>query len=514
MKQTQTIPAVLAAQMLKAAQKAWQERDLRQSIDILEHARRLDPANGVVLLQLGRYHGMCYNYAAAEKCFAQAVRLATRKTEVMAFAAELSMDFASPHLAERYWGLALKQKDASAEMFARLAEFYERLFQYAEARELLRRALELNGACPAALLIGARLDRHEGRLDDAEKALRKFLSKARREVRIRGYYELGAVLDRLGRYDEAMAAWREAKELLRADVPPLLPKFETFRSLIKERQAEITAEVMKRWFDFGAQLQPARRLSLLGGHPRSGTTLLEQVLDSHPEIVSAGEAPVFMNEVLKPLNAIRPEEPPLLAALEQAGAGALQRARANYFRGMEQHLGRALGDRLLMDKNPALTAFIPAYARVFPEMKILVALRDPRDVVLSCFMQAYVPLSLGSVAYQSLERAVDVYTLVMGGWRATAGVLKNPWLEVRYEDLVENLAGAARRVLDFLAVPWNPRILAFHEHARRRRVRSPAYADVVHPVFKRAVGRWQNYRQYLEPHLKQLEPLVKAFGYD
>lgn len=104
--------------------------------------------------------------------------------------------------------------------------------------------------------------------------------------------------------------------------------------------------------------------------------------------------------------------------------------------------------------------------------------------------------------------------LSMGGWRQTAGVLKNPWLQVRYEDTVADLAGVARRVLEFLAVPWDARVLAFHEHARRHRVRSPTYADVAQPLFKRAVGRWQNYQKYLEPHLKKLEPLVKAFGYD
>ena len=91
---------------------------------------------------------------------------------------------------------------------------------------------------------------------------------------------------------------------------------------------------------------------------------------------------------------------------------------------------------------------------------------------------------------------------------------KNPWLEVRYEDMVDDLESVARRTLGFLGVPWDARVLGFDEHARQKAVRSPTYADVTQPVYKRARGRWRNYQKYLEPHLPKLEPFVKAFGYE
>lgn len=93
-------------------------------------------------------------------------------------------------------------------------------------------------------------------------------------------------------------------------------------------------------------------------------------------------------------------------------------------------------------------------------------------------------------------------------------MLPNPYLQVRYEDMVSDLESVARRVLDFLGVAWDERVLAFDEHARKKRVRSPTYADVTQKVFTRAMGRWRNYQKYLEPHLAKLEPFVKAFGYD
>lgn len=89
-----------------------------------------------------------------------------------------------------------------------------------------------------------------------------------------------------------------------------------------------------------------------------------------------------------------------------------------------------------------------------------------------------------------------------------------PFLEVRYEDLVDDLESVARRILNFLEVPWNDRVLEFQKHTQNKLVHSPTYAEVRKPVSKRAVGRWRNYQKYLEPYLPALEPFVKAFGYE
>jgi hypothetical protein len=181
---------------------------------------------------------------------------------------------------------------------------------------------------------------------------------------------------------------------------------------------------------------------------------------------------------------------------------------------MEKHIGHPIGTRLLIDKNPSLNILIPAFIRVFPEIKLLIALRDPRDVCLSCFMQAHLPLSKGSVAYLSMEGTIEGYVRVMSLWRTLAPLLEGHYLEIRYEDMVENIESASRRALGFLGVPWDERVLRFDEHARSKRVISPTYADVAKPISRRAVGRWQKYQKYFEPHLDKLAPFLKAFGYD
>jgi tetratricopeptide (TPR) repeat protein len=514
MKRPQLVSPGSLNRMFQSAEDCWKRGDIRQCIEILERASRLAPANTDVLLQLGRAHGLRYDYAAAERCFDKAIRLAPNKAEALAAAGRRSLDFVNPNLAERYLRQALDQKDAAPETFARLAELYERINRLEEAAKLVDRALQLDSACARALLARARLDRQAGRLEEAGKGLRALATNADREIRIRAGYELGSVLDRQGRYDEAMAAFLEAKAILRPEAPPLLAQLQTVRARLQEMQAKVSAQMLQRWTDCAPALQPSRRLALLCGHPRSGTTLLEQVLDSHPDIVSAEETQIFLNEAYAPLQQGLPGDPLMLTVLESASVSALQQSRAALFAAMELFLGSPVAGRLLIDKNPGHNFFIPAYIRLFPETKFLVALRDPRDVCLSCFMQAHVALGKESAAYLSLAGTIEEYGSVMTVWRTLAPLIEDRGLEVRYEDMVQDLETVSRRALAFLGVSWDERVLRFDEHARGKMVRSPTYADVKQPVFKRAVGRWRNYQKYLEPHLEKLAPFVKAFGYE
>jgi tetratricopeptide (TPR) repeat protein len=513
MKRPSLVPQGSLNRILQAAEQAWHQKDFQQNIELLERASRLAPANAGIHLQLGRMHGIRFNYTAAERCFEQAVRVSPRKTEAMALAGAYSRDFRNPELGERYFRRAAEQKDATPEMLADLAELYERLRRVTEAAQLIERALQLNPTCPLALLGRARIERQAGRLAVAEQVLYAFPADAHRLLRVRAGYELGGILDRQGRYDEAMAAFLEAKAILRPDAVPFAAGLQTIHARLKFLAESLNADMFQRWLDAGLNLQPPHRLALLGGHPRSGTTLLEQVLDSHPDIISAEETEIFHDEAYLPLTRDLPPNSLMLPVLEAAQTAGLQAARATYFRSMELSLGQAIAGRLLIDKNPSLTYLIPALVCIFPEIKLLVALRDPRDVVLSCFMQPFFQLAQTRSAYLTLAGAAGEYAAVMGVWCATKPLLKNPRLEVRYEDMVDDLEAVARKTLNFLEVPWDDRVLGFDRHAREKVVRSPTYADVARPVYKSAMGRWRNYQKYLEPHLEKLEPFVKAFGY-
>jgi tetratricopeptide (TPR) repeat protein len=499
----------------QTATEAWQRRNFEQAIEILERVSQLDPANAFLLLNLGHWYGMRYDYAAAERCFEKAARIAPNKTETLAMAGMHCGDFGNYAMAERFFLRAVEQANAVPKMFAQLATVYERQRRLDEAAGMVERALRLNGATAPALLVKARLERQAGRIEAAEQTIRSVVTKPNSDgwIYAQAWYELGLILDRQGKYDEAMAAFVPAKTLLNSQAGRFVSELKVVRQRIQNMRENLNVETLQCWFDTLPSLTPLRRVALLGGHPRSGTTLLEQVLDSHPDITSVEETEIFHDDAYMPLANRMPEGTPILSFLEPAPVDALQRSRANYFRSAELFLGQPIGDRLLIDKNPSLTFLIPPLLRIFPEIKLLIALRDPRDVVLSCFMQP-IRLSQGSSAYLTLGRTVDEYASMMSLWQTLRPMLEGRYLEVRYEEMVNDLEPVARRTLDFLGVPWDARVLGFDKHARQKVVRSPTFADVTQPVYKRAVGRWRNYQKFLEPHLEKLEPFVKAWGYE
>ncbi|HEY5041033.1 MAG TPA: sulfotransferase [Verrucomicrobiae bacterium] len=503
------------AGLVDAASTAWQSKEFDKSLDCLKRAHRLAPFDPRILLGLGRYHGLRCEFADAEQYFEKAIQVTGQKTGTIVIAGEHCAHFGRHELARAYFDRALKQSRDLPDALVPMAEIHERQQQLDTATELVERALHAsNRSNLKALLARARIHRQANQLAEAEQLIRSFVNRPHPDIitRSRAWYELGMILDRMARYDDAMTAFQQAKSLLR----PLAAKEMAIQTDMQRRLAvqgkTITKEMLQQWRDAGAQWSPQHRLSVLCGHPRSGTTLLEQVLDAHPDAISSEETMIFQNEAFSTV--VNPSlRRQMIEALAAAGDDLIQKARGNYFRFTERFLAQPLGGQLLLDKNPSLTPLIPAVARIFPETRFLIALRDPRDVCLSCFMQ-YLPVNAISSSYLTIEGTVTEYASVIGFWLEIRDKIASPWLEVRYEDMVGDLEAVARKTLDFLNLPWDERVLAFNQHAKGKIVRSPTYADVGRPIYKTSKGRWHNYRKYLEPHMAALEPFAQAFGYE
>ena len=166
-----------------------------------------------------------------------------------------------------------------------------------------------------------------------------------------------------------------------------------------------------------------------------------------------------------------------------------------------------------LDKNPAYNLTLPIVLRVFPETRLVIALRDPRDVVLSCYLR-YLPLNAVSVRFLSVQRTAVRYALDMSAWLKMRDLVAVPWCEIRYEDTVADLESQARKALDTLGLAWNSQVLGYRERLlKSKQVTSPTYEAVAQPIYTGAVGRWRHYERLLEPVLKTLEPFIREFGY-
>jgi hypothetical protein len=246
------------------------------------------------------------------------------------------------------------------------------------------------------------------------------------------------------------------------------------------------------------------------GFPRSGTTLLEQMIEAHPGVRSMDER-AFLQDVITRMQSMGyPNYPEDLAKLDTA---AVSRLRDVYWTCVEGVLKLAPGERLL-DKNPLNILKLPLIHRLFPNARIILALRHPCDVVLSNFMQCF-----HAPAYQilcsSFERLARGYSDAMNLWVAHAQTLDAHILELRYEDLVEDMSAQIDRIAEHLKLENPGALHRYREHAIAKGfISTPSYSQVVEPLSKNAVGRWQRYRDYLEPVLPHLIPAIKRWDYE
>ena len=289
--------------LLQAAEAAWGRKDFSECIETLQRASHLAPSNTDILLRLGQVQGLRYDYVAAERCFEQALRIAPRKTEMLTAIVNHCQNFRNSGIPERFLRRALEQPDVTPVFYVALAEIYERLRRRPEVAELVERALQLHPAFPAALLVRARLERLAGKLESAESVLRSFITRPQPNswVLAQAWYELATVLDRQEKFDDAMAALLTAKKLQQPQADRLPDARKKILAGFKIMEANLSAGQFRQWFENSQALPPVRSVALLTGYARSGTTLLEQVLDAHPDIVSAEETAIFVDDALPPI---------------------------------------------------------------------------------------------------------------------------------------------------------------------------------------------------------------------
>ena len=407
--------------------------------------------------------------------------------------------------------LATRLAPRSAIAHNNLALCLSRVNRAGEAWPAAARAAEFLPGHPGIQILLALLDKALGRVPDARARLERVVAENRDpEHTARAWLELGTVLDKQGDYEAAFRAFTQASELHRR-----LPAFKAvdgeriFKAIAANRAGFDTA-LLRRWTaaDFGDGLSVP---TFLFGFLRSGTTLAEQVLDAHPGVVASDESD-FIHEVsgeLARIGGIRDDAP---AALRKIGIEEARRLRAYYWRRVIEEYGDDARHKRFVDKVALNSIDAGLIATLFPEAKILFALRDPRDVCLSCHTQAFSP-SPGTVNLLSWENIARQYAAVMDLWLHLREMLPTPYLELRYEDTVGDFEGTFRRVFAFLELDWHPGVAAFHERAIGRFVSTPSFAAVGQPLYRSALARWRHYAGHFGGILPLLDRYIEVFGY-
>jgi len=338
-----------------------------------------------------------------------------------------------------------------------------------------------------------RQGRHADALVEAE-AVPATINPVRRQHLLAGLY------DRLGRPAEAFAAFETMNRAAEAVSPQ--PPGPTYRDMVTAAAERTTQDWVAGWTRFEVAPVPPAPVFILG-FPRSGTTLLDTLLMNLPSLHVLEEQPIMTRVEA----AIAPD-----GDLGRMSAEEARGIRAYYFQLLEATAPPPRG-RTVVDKHPLHSARMPLLQRVFPDAKIVFVERHPCDVVLSCFMANFT-LNPGMRSFTRLDEAARTYDAVLDAWTRAEALLPLNVHRIRYERMVEDLAGEMRPLLDFLGLPWDEKVLDNEGAAQARgRVRTASYAQVGEPIYTRASGRWESYRDQMAEVLPILAPWVEKLGY-
>ncbi len=356
----------------------------------------------------------------------------------------------------------------------------------------------------------------QGRNTEAETLLRDLIKGDSQDpnVKYSSRQLLGVVLDELGQYSEAIRWLCEAKAQARqmTSTTRMEADYDLADRRRRELLAALTPAAIQRWRQEGPAAPCRHQLAFLGGHPRSGTTLLEQILGAHPGILAVDESEAFVLEVWNQLAPMPPAEALTVDGLNALSLDRRAELSRRYMKSFLREVQEEPSVQVLLDKNPSPTTALYLWLRVFPEVKVIIALRDPRDVVISCFFQNLM-LNATNANFLSLERTAKHYADLMDVWLRMRELGGFDWIETRYEDVVANLEAEGQRVTAFLGLSWHDKQANHQEMARRKFLYAPNFSDVAKPVHSRAVGRWQHYAEALAPIQARLAPYCRAFGY-
>jgi tetratricopeptide (TPR) repeat protein len=509
MSHTAHVPAeTLPPALLADIQQDWVLQEYDRALARMEERWLLAPQDPVRCLHYATILGHCSRFHAARRVLDELVDGAAsgRRLWALGSAGVASCDFQRFDWAADYMRQAAAEPHPPAAVFHRWVEALERLNRLSEAAAALAEGQSRFPQHPGLALMEARLARRSGAVAQASRLARHVIgmAQASADIQCQAGYELGHALDAQDRCAEAYSAFVAAKDIQRRQAAGFEAMWRARVRRMESAENMPTAEEFRHWAN--ASTATSRPHAFLVGCPRSGTTLLERMLGSHPQLASSSESVVWHSAVWMPFLREAADASSMRVVLTGMTPDQAAAARDRYWQNIVQTVEGEIGDRLLLDKNPSIFSMLPGAVRLFPEARMLVALRDPRDIVWSCFTQ-WLPVNTGTAAFVRLDTTAEQVAAELGQWQRLRARLATPWLEVRYETMVRQTESEMRRVLSFLSLPWSQEVLTFHE--RSDMVRSPTYAAANRPVHQEAVGRWRRYAALIQPVETKLKGMIR-----
>ena len=258
------------------------------------------------------------------------------------------------------------------------------------------------------------------------------------------------------------------------------------------------------------QLESDYKPVFMIGFPRSGTTLLDTILRSHPMIDVIEEK----SSVKKLVNSLSNLSNKSFEKIKVINEENIKEIRTTYFEDLFSYINQEDKQKIYIDKLPLNIVYIGEILRIFPHAKFIISLRHPCDCVLSCFMQNF-KLNNSMSNFLNLKDTAVTYDLIMSLLKIYKIKFNFNFFEIKYEKLISNFNDEIKNLLDFLELPWDNSVLEYQKTADKRyRIFTPSYDQVIKPLYSKSAGRWIKYKNKLSNVYPILEPWIKEFNYE
>ncbi len=466
------------------------QRRLAEALEPFSTMLKLEPRYAEGHLQMGCLLRDLGHHDQAIRHLRQALQLAPSRVEAAVYLANILIYRGELDEALSLCEQAIIRHPGHPEAIAGKSLILEKQGQHDAAWACVQATASNPSTTPGAAIVYAKLAPKYGQTDRARSLLEQMLSRPswapsqRQEM----HFALGGLLDRAASYDAAFGHFLAANTLnsYPVDTGSIRRKFEQVMAVFSAGSLPAADTASDRPTPI-----------FIVGMPRSGTSLVEQILACHPEVSAAGELTVLEDLERRASDILGKMEsyPGCLSGASSADMAALAKPYLDVLH------ARSAGTRYVTDKLPSNYERLGLIEKLFPNARIIHMVRDPRDTCLSCYVQNFGNTLAYSSSLRALGEVYRLYQQLMTYWQSHLSI---GLLELRYEALVANPEREVRNLLEFCQLPWEPRCLEFHQSARY--INTASYDQVRRPIYQGSIGRWRHYENHLGELIDALGP--------